>query len=68
MTPCAKDCPRRTATCHSTCGDYKIWKAKREKQSEEIHKIKLVRYALRDTECKRTKRMKDDKRRQGRMR
>ena len=26
--PCHQDCPRRNATCHAICNDYKIYKEK----------------------------------------
>jgi hypothetical protein len=32
--------PKRTATCHSTCPDYKEWRAELDEENEKIKKIK----------------------------
>jgi hypothetical protein len=58
MTPCAKDCPKRNATCHSVCPDYKEWRAKKDRENEAKRKEKEIFYALFDNEVNRTKRMK----------
>lgn len=33
-------CERRSATCHSSCEDYKVYKQEREAQAEMIRKNK----------------------------
>ena len=38
--PCKPDCPKRNATCHSWCPDYKKWRVEKDKENEAIYKIK----------------------------
>ncbi len=38
--PCKPDCPKRNATCHSLCPEYKEWRAEKDKDNEQIQKLK----------------------------
>jgi hypothetical protein len=35
-TPPCKDCQKRTMACHTSCKDYKDWKAEHDKRKAEI--------------------------------
>ena len=39
-SPCKPDCPKRNATCHSLCPEYKEWRAEKDKENEQISKQK----------------------------
>ena len=51
--PCKRDCPKRTATCHATCPEYKKYAAKKKREREARQAIKeqenMVRIARRDS-------------------
>lgn len=38
--PCGKNCPNRTAGCHSTCEKFIKWDKRRRKLKSEINKEK----------------------------
>jgi hypothetical protein len=62
--PC-KDCQKRTMACHSSCKDYKDWKADHDNRKAEIVEKERVEYQLRAakiefvTEYKKCKRRKN---------
>lgn len=33
-TPCVKDCPERSPTCHTTCRKYKVYEESKRKERE----------------------------------
>ena len=33
--PCKPDCPKRSATCHGTCKDYKEWRAELDERNAQ---------------------------------
>ena len=39
-SPCLKDCPKRSVTCHSDCEEYLIWVAEERAKKERIKAIK----------------------------
>ena len=45
-SPCDKNCPKRSATCHSTCKDYIEWSANLRRQRDEEYKERMVGVAL----------------------
>lgn len=36
--PCGKNCPKRSAGCHSTCDKFKEWDERRRKIKSEYNK------------------------------
>ncbi|MCR4889157.1 MAG: hypothetical protein K5979_08290 [Ruminococcus sp.] len=65
MSPC-KDCTDRCIGCHSTCGDYKLYRAEIEKRNAEKAEKNAEKdfiYAVKDEVFKRfRKRQKGDDR------
>lgn len=42
QSPCAKDCQKRSASCHCTCTDYKQWREALDAQKASIRKKKDI--------------------------
>ena len=51
--PCKHDCPKRSPTCHINCPDYAEYKIKRDKENEQIHKIKEAERRMKEAEISR---------------
>ena len=41
-SPCKKDCPDRSATCHAECEPYLDFVRARHEERERIHKMKVA--------------------------
>lgn len=54
--PCTKDCPLRSATCHSTCPEwkkYEAWKAEDQKKKEAVYNYRNMMGAYRNAMTRR---------------
>ena len=47
-SPCDKNCPKRSATCHASCKRYIDWSIDLRKQREEEYRERMTRVALND--------------------
>lgn len=45
VAPC-RDCDKHNERCHSSCEEYKAWRAELDARNERRHKIKDVETAL----------------------
>lgn len=55
--------PKRTATCHATCPDYKEWRADLDEENEKIKKIRDEQRMLDDYFIKGTEKAMDRRKR-----
>lgn len=44
--PCKKDCPKRSATCHSTCKEYLEFFENNREENEKIKKENYIKNSL----------------------
>ena len=49
--PCTRDCPKRSGTCHGTCGDYDKWVKKRE-ADKKAAAVKAERFSMTNAQKK----------------
>lgn len=58
--PCTKDCPLRSATCHSTCPEwkkYEAWKIEDQKQRDKVYEYRNVMGAYQRAMCRRFRKL-----------
>lgn len=48
QSPCKKDCPNRSATCHAECEAYLLFAEENAKQREDLHNKMKVHGYIRD--------------------